>query len=49
MANQGKSLNTVGGIEQQNAIQKEIADGKQKPKVSPIQLTIYLLECDLQC
>ena len=33
MANQGKSLNTVGGIEQANAIQRELHDGKQKAKV----------------
>jgi hypothetical protein len=34
-ANQGKSLNTMGGgLDQQSAIQKELAENKQKPKVS---------------
>jgi hypothetical protein len=48
MANQGKSLNTVGGIEQANAIQRELQEGKQKPKVRKfLNIIIVWLECHL--
>jgi len=42
-ANQGKSLNTVGG---EAALKQEIAEHKQKPKV--LLKGAHLLECDLQ-